>query len=87
MFFVLLDVMRSPKGENMETQTTVLYEITLPETNKYFETESRVEALSYYDEEYMVFEKHQTVTQPSVNTQTHTVVIMRWNNNPDFEEE
>ena len=68
----------------METQTIVHYEITRPETNKGFETDSRVEALSYYDEHYMVFEKHRTVTQPTVNTQTSTVVTLRWNNNPDF---
>ena len=68
----------------METQTTVLYEITNPEKDKTFVTDSRIEALSYYDEEYMVFEKHRTLTQPTVNTQTDIAVILRWNNNPDF---
>ena len=68
----------------METQTEVYYEITLPDTNKSFVTDSRAEALSYYDEHYMVFEKHKTITQPTVNTQTCTTVTLRWNNNPDF---
>ena len=68
----------------METQTEVYYEITLPDTNKSFVTDSRVEALDYYDRDFMVFEKHRTVTQPTVNTQTRTVVTLRWNNNPDF---
>ena len=71
----------------METQTTIFYEIVVEETNKAFITESRAEALSYYEEGHSVFEKHRTVTQPSVNTQTLTTVILRWNNNPDFEEE
>jgi len=68
----------------METQTFVLYEITLPDTNEFFVTESRVETLSYYDDDYMVFEKHKIVTQPSVNTQTCTTVTLRWNDSPDF---
>jgi len=68
----------------MDTQTTVLYEVVASVSNKSFVTESRVEALSYYDEGYMVFEKHRTLTQPSVNTQTCTTVTLRWNNNPDF---
>ena len=71
----------------METQTTVLYEIVVEETNKTFTTESRRDALDYYEEGYSVFEKHRTVTQPSVNTQTCTIVTLRWNNNPEFEEE
>ena len=71
----------------METQTIVFYEIVVEETNKAFITESRYDALDYYEEGYSVFEKHRTVTQPSVNTQTRTLVTLRWNNNPDFEEE
>ena len=68
----------------METQTMVLYEIVAPVSNKGLVTDSRMEALDYYDRDYMVFEKHRTITQPSVNTQTRTIVTLRWNNNPDF---
>ena len=68
----------------METQTTVLYEVVASVSNKSFVTDSRVEALDYYDSGCMVFEKHKTLTQPSVNTQTCTTVTLRWNNNPDF---
>jgi beta-galactosidase/beta-glucuronidase len=71
----------------METQTTVEYEITVPETNKSFFTYSREEALDHYDEGCMVFEGHETITTPSVNTQTRVYVTFRWNNNPEFEEE
>ena len=68
----------------METQTIILYEIVALATDKSYVTDSRVEALDYYDSDYMVFEKHRTLTQPSVNTQTCTTVTLRWNNNPDF---
>jgi hypothetical protein len=76
--------MAKQKKEKMETQTIVLYEIVTLVTAKRFETDSRVEALDYYDMGFMVFEKHTTLTQPSVNTQTSTTVTLRWNNNPDF---
>jgi hypothetical protein len=60
----------------METQTTVLYEVIASISNKSFVTESRVAALDYYDRGHMVFEKHITLTQPSVNTQTCTTVTL-----------
>ena len=69
----------------METQTIVLYEILAPVSNESFITDSRYEALGHYDDGSTVFERHRTLTQPSVNTQTSTLVTLRWNNNPDFD--
>ena len=45
----------------METQTFILYEITVAETNKAFLTDSRAEALDYYRDKHMVYEIHKTI--------------------------
>ena len=71
----------------METQTFVQYEVTVLETNKAFITESREEALDYYRDNHMVYEIHKTITQPTLHSQTITQVILRWNNNPEFQED
>ena len=71
----------------METQTFILYEITVAETNKAFLTDSRAEALDYYRDQHMVYEIHKTITQPTLYSQTITQVILRWHNNPEFQED
>ena len=74
------------RKEIMETQTSVLYEVTVPETNRVFFTTNREEALDYYRDNHMVFEIHKTISQPMLHTQTITLVILQWNNNPEFED-
>jgi len=68
----------------METQTTVLYEVIVPETNERIITYSREQALEHYHDLCMVFERHITKTKPSEFTDTQTIISLRWNNNPDF---
>lgn len=68
----------------METQIIVLYEVVLPDTNERAVTYSREQALEYYYDEYMVFEKHITKYKPSTLTDTQTIVSLRWDNNPEF---
>jgi len=68
----------------MNTQTTVLYEVIVPETNERIITYSREQALEYYHEEHIIFERHITVTRPSVFTDTQVRVAWRWDNNPEF---
>ena len=68
----------------MKNTNTVQYEIIVPETNEKIVTYSRETALDHYHEDCMVFERQITLTEPSVFTQTHVIVTMRWNNNPEF---
>jgi acyl-ACP thioesterase len=71
----------------METQTTVEYEVIIPETNKRFFTRSRDEALDYYEREWIVYERHITMGNPSQFVQAQQIVTIAWNNNPEFEGE
>ena len=68
----------------MKTQTTVLYEVVLPDTNERTYTYSREQALECYYDEYMVFEKHIAKYKPSIFSDMQTIVSMRWDNNPEF---
>ena len=70
----------------METQLIITYEIIEPVSNKSIVTESRYEALDFYEKNYIVYEKHDTLSQPSVFTQTLCRVTMAWNDNPEFKE-
>ena len=72
----------------MDTQVKVIYEIEVitPTENYAFVTNSRDEALDFYEQGHSVFETHLTVTTFSVHNQSHLVAIKRWNNNPEFEE-
>jgi hypothetical protein len=69
----------------METQTTVEYEIIDSQTNKNFFTQSREEALDNHARKNMVYEKHFTITNPSLYAQTQLLVVRAWYNNPEFE--
>ena len=69
----------------MKTQTIVIYEVVLPDTNERTYTYSREQALEYYNSHYMVFEKHIAKYKPSVFSDMQTIVSLRWNNNPDFD--
>jgi len=73
----------------MDTQVKVTYEIEVvkPPKNTVFITESRDEALDFYEKGHLVFETHHTITTFSVFNQSHFIAIKRWNNNPDFEKE
>jgi hypothetical protein len=68
----------------MDTETTVLYEIIEPDTNAYFFTKDYYEAVDYFEEKYMVFEKHITVSNPSLYTQVRQIVTVQWHLNPEY---
>ena len=70
----------------METQLIITYEIIEPVSNKSIVTESRYEALDFYEQNYIVYEHHRTISQPSRFTQTLNRVSMLWNDNPEFKE-
>ena len=71
----------------METQTTVLYEVVDSVTNEKFVTRERYEALACHKAGDMVFEKHRTITNPTDNTQTIVYVILRWDDDPELQED
>jgi hypothetical protein len=72
----------------MDTQVKVTYEIEViaPSGNQFFVTNSRDEALDFYEKGHLVFETHHTITTFSLFNQSHLIAIKRWNNNPEFEE-
>ena len=70
----------------MESQIFITYEVIEPVSNKSFITESRYEALDFYEKDYVVYERHDTLSKPSLFTQTRCRVTMAWNNNPEFKE-
>ena len=70
----------------METQLIITYEIIEPVSNKSIVTESRYEALDFYEQNYIVYERHETMSKPSQFTQTLCRVTMAWNDNPEFKE-
>jgi len=70
----------------METQLTIQYEVVDSVTSERFFTRERYEALAHYKAGDMVYERHRTITQPSEDTQTHVLIISRWNNT-NFQED
>ncbi len=68
----------------MDSQLYVEYEVSDPVTNQQYITDTRYEALSFYEEGWIVIERHVTKYKPSAYTQTEVVVRMSWNNNPEF---
>jgi len=71
----------------METQTTVEYEVIEPVSNIRFFTNSRHVALDRYVDEWIVYEKHKTIGNPSRFVQAEQTVTVTWNGNPEFEED
>ena len=70
----------------MKTRTIIIYELVEPVANENFFTYNRYEALGRYAREWIVYEKHITMSKPSRFVQTEQVVTIAWNNNPEFEE-
>ena len=66
----------------MESQIFITYEVIEPVSNKSFITESRYEALDFYEKNYIVYEVHMTVAQPLQFTQTQVRVVLQWHGNP-----
>lgn len=71
----------------MDTQNFVEYELVNPATDRRYFTESRAEALGYFEKGWLVFENQISVFRPSLYTATKTVVTMLWNDNPEFGEQ
>ena len=71
----------------MDISNYIEYEIVVPETNKRFTTRERYEAIAYWKDSYLVFERHVTVHNPTLYIQTCMTIVQQWHNNPDFQEE
>ena len=71
----------------MEMQTFVFYELIEPVSNRKIETDCRWEALDCYARDWLVYEKHKTIGNPSRFVQAEQIITRAWNNNPEFEEE
>ena len=68
----------------MDIQTYTEYECSNPVTGEVFMTRDHFEAVSYFEEDWLVFERHVTVTSPSPFVSTREEVTLLWNNNPFF---
>ena len=71
----------------MDIDTYTVYEIIVPENNERFTVKERYEALAYFRDMCMVFERHYTVHNSTSFIQTVMVITKQWHNNPDFREE
>ncbi len=69
----------------METQTYIEYELVEPVTNRRLITESREEAIAYFEKKWLVYENYNTVALPSPFVSTRETVTVKWNDNPFFE--
>jgi len=69
----------------METQAFVEYELVDPVSNQSIVTESRHTAIDSFENGWLVFEHHNTVTLPSPFVSTREVVSVKWSENPYFE--
>lgn len=69
----------------MDTQNYVEYECIDSVSNRRILTESREEAVAYFEKNWMVYESHHTITVPSPFVSTKETVTLRWNDNPYFE--
>jgi len=70
------------KKWDMDTHTVITYEVIEPVSNERFFTKSRFEALDHYEQGSMVYERHETITQPSMHTQTQVRVVLHWHGDP-----
>jgi hypothetical protein len=69
----------------MDSQITVVYECCNPLSGKNFITDSREEAMGYFENGWMIYENHISKFKPSTYTMTTTTVVILWNNNPELE--
>jgi len=71
----------------METQNFVEYEIINLISDYHDFTASHDEALAYFEEGWLIMERHITICNSTTLTQTQLVVVKIWNNNPESEKE
>lgn len=71
----------------MDTHNFIEYELSDPVSDRRLVTDSREEAIAYFEKKWLVAEHHVTICKPSIHTSTRVDVAVTWNNNPDFERE
>ncbi len=71
----------------MDTSEFVEYEVVNLETDRRHFTDSREEAMGYFERGWLVFENRTAMFRPSIFTSTKTIVTLLWNNNPEFQED
>ncbi len=70
----------------MDTRLYIEYELVNPATADSFTTDSREEAIGYFEKDWIVYEHQVTICRHSKYTQSHLSVTMMWNDNPAFQE-
>lgn len=70
----------------MDTQNYIEYELVNPATGNVIMTDSRDEAVAYFEKDWMVYEHHVTISQHSAFTQSQLTVTMMWNGNSEIQE-
>lgn len=70
----------------MDTRTAITYELVNPVTDDSIETDSFEEANAYFEEAWIVYEHHVTITRLKY-TSTRIDVTTVWNDNPELRED
>jgi hypothetical protein len=70
----------------METNTIITYEVIEQMSNRRLITKDYFVAEKHYANGCMVYETHETISQPTIHTQTRVYVTVRWTHNPHSEE-
>ena len=71
----------------MDTQTFVQYEVAHFASGEQFVTESRDEALGYFEEGWIVTEHCVTICKITSFASTQIIQAVCWNTNPEFDGE
>lgn len=70
----------------MDSQMIVSYDLHDLLSDKHINTESREEAIGYYERGWDVYENHEARFRVSPHSTSMVIVTMRWNDNPDMED-
>lgn len=70
----------------METQTIIEYELVNFVQDRSFMTESRDEAIAYFEEGWTVYENRVTTCILSADASTQQTVTQRWTKHPNPED-
>lgn len=62
----------------MDTQHYIEYELVDPVQDRSLVTESREEAMAYFEKGWMVYEHHNTVSAPAPKISIQQIVSLTW---------
>ncbi len=70
----------------MDAQNFIQYELVNLISDQNITTDSREEAIAYYEEGWTVVEHSVTITIPSPTVSAKEIISVKWDENTDFDE-